>query len=191
MIFENNFSLNNSCGSQSPHKKTGSYRKSRRVGQARFLPSFLMKRILLAFALVVSASMAMAQAYEYKVVTIVESIVPMGLGRSRMVEATQALEAKSFTTERTDGKKSDQGDIDRADLKLDQFKETKLLNFYSAVGINFQNIASNDALITSKMNDLSVEGWELFSSMAGVESQAGKDDENGIFITRLIFRRKK
>lgn len=151
-----------------------------------------MKRIILALTFLISASVTvMAQGYEYKVVTIVESIVPMGLGRSRMVEATQQLDAKSFTTERTDGKKSDQGDVERADLKLDQFKETKLLNFYSAVGINFQNIASNDALITSKMNELAAEGWELASSMAGVESQAGKDDENGIFITRLIFRRAK
>lgn len=152
------------------------------------------KSILLSALLLLSVTFASAQAptqvYEYKVVTIVESIIPMGLGRSRMVEATQKVDAADYTTERTNGKKSDQGEIDRSDLKIDEFKETKLLNFFSAVGINFQNIASNDALIASKMNELAAEGWELFSSMAGVESQAGKDDSEGIFITRLIFRRK-
>ena len=33
-------------------------------------------------------------------------------------------------------------------------KETKLLNFYSLVGINFQNIASNDAVIGAKINEM-------------------------------------
>ena len=150
-----------------------------------------MKKILLALVLLTTTmTMVQAQAYEYKVVTIVESIIPMGLGRSRMVEATQAVDAQAYTTERTNGKNSNQGDVDRGDLKIDRFEETKLLNFFSGVGINFQNIASNDALITSKMNELSGEGWELFSSMAGVEAYAGKDDDSGIFITRLIFRRK-
>jgi len=32
------------------------------------------------------------------------------------------------------------------------------LNFYSVAGINFQNIASNDALIASKINKLAEEG---------------------------------
>lgn len=132
-----------------------------------------------------------AQKYEYKVVTVVESIVPMGLGRSRMIEATTNLDVNSFTTERTDGKKSDMGDVDRSDLKIKSFKETKLLNFFSGVGINFQNIASNDALISAKINDLAAEGWELTFVTSGVESDAGKEDGKGIFITRLYFRRSK
>lgn len=138
------------------------------------------------FALV---SVFSAVAQEYKVVTIVESIVPAGIGRSRMIESKQKVDYKNFTTERTDGTKSDQGDIKRDDIKIDNFQETKLLNFYSIAGINFQNIASNDAVISSKINELSVEGWQLLFVTSGVESDGGKGDGNGIFITRLIFKK--
>jgi hypothetical protein len=58
------------------------------------------------------------------------------------------------------------------------------------VGINFQNIASNDALFSSMLNDMDAKGWELFSVTSGVESDAGKGDGTGIFITRYIFRKK-
>jgi hypothetical protein len=150
-----------------------------------------MKKIILPAFLCILALFStepiQAQTPEYKVVTIVESIVPMGLGRSRMIENKTPVNAADFTTERTDGKDSKQGTIDRADAKVDVFSETKLLNFYSGVGINFQNIASNDALITSKINELAKEGWRLAFVSSGVESDAGGDDGKGIFITRLIF----
>lgn len=123
----------------------------------------------------------------YKVVTIVESIVPGGVGRSRMVEEKSPLDHSEFTTERTDGKKSKQKDVKRGDAKVDLFAETKLLNFYSMVGINFQNIASNDAMISSKINEMATEGWSLKFITSAVESDAGKNDGKGIFITRLIF----
>ncbi len=125
----------------------------------------------------------------YKVVTVVESIVPMGAGRSRMIEHQTELNIDDFTTERTNGKKSDQSSIKRKDVKIDRFAESKLLNFYSGVGINFQNIASNDALISSKINQLHLQGYELIHVASGVESNAGKDDGAGIFITRLIFKK--
>jgi hypothetical protein len=147
-----------------------------------------MKKVMLFFAIVLIAALD-SFAQEYKVVTTIESVVPMGLGRSRILESTDSLQVKDFTTSRTDGKKSNQKDIDRSDAKIDNFDETKLLNFYSAVGINFQNIASNDALITSKINNLVNEGWELKFVLSGVESDAGKGDGTGIFITRFIFYR--
>ncbi len=134
---------------------------------------------------------AQAQNVEYKVVTVVESIVPMGVGRSRMIEATQEMNVDDYTTERTDGKRSGMWQVKRGALKLSRFKETKLLNFYSGVGINFQNIASNDALIASKINKLAAEGWELVFVTSGVEADAGKEDGTGIFITRLYFKRNK
>ena len=56
-------------------------------------------------------------------------------------------------------------------------------------GINFQNVASNDALATSMLNDLSKQGWSLMTVAAGVESDAGKGDGNGVFITRYIFKK--
>jgi hypothetical protein len=150
-----------------------------------------MKRLFLSILGIAFAFSLYAQAYEYKIVTIVESIVPMGIGRSRMVESKQSMDVTKFTTSRTDGKDSKQDDVDRSDAKIDAFDETKLLNFYSGVGINFQNIASNDALISSKINNMISEGWDLAFALSGVESDAGKDDGKGIYITRLIFKKLK
>ncbi len=128
-------------------------------------------------------------AQEYKVITVVESIVPGGLGRSRMLDVKQDVDYKDFTTERVEGNKSDQNEIKRGDIKIDKFAETKLLNFYSVVGINFQNIASNDAVITSKLNEMGKDGWQLVFVTSGVESDGGKSDGEGIFITRFIFKK--
>jgi len=57
------------------------------------------------------------------------------------------------------------------------------------VGINFQNIASNDATITDRLNIMASEGWELLHVTSAVESDAGETDGSGIFITRYIFKR--
>ncbi|MEQ9413006.1 MAG: hypothetical protein RIF39_04215, partial [Cyclobacteriaceae bacterium] len=98
-----------------------------------------MKKYLLT---ILAAGMCMTMwAQEYKIITTVESIVPLGIGRSRMMDPQEQASYKELTTERTDGKKSEMGDVKRGDVKIDKFEETKLLNFYSAVGINFQNIA--------------------------------------------------
>jgi hypothetical protein len=52
-------------------------------------------------------------------------------------------------------------DFDRDEIKDngENLKETKLVNFYSLVGINFGNIASNDAVIAAKINSIVKEGW--------------------------------
>lgn len=146
-----------------------------------------MKKILTLVAFVALASSAFSQ---YKIVTVVESIVPGGLGRSRMVETVSEVDYNAFTTERTDGKDSKQKDVDRGDIKISGFKETKLLNFFSMVGINFQNIASNDAVVVSKLNEMDAQGYDLIHVSSGVESDAGKDDGNGLFITRFYFKKK-
>ena len=134
-------------------------------------------------------STATIAQHEYHVITTVESIVPMGLGRSRMLDHKDPEDYKPLTTARTDGKKSDQGDIKREDVRIEHFEETKLLNFYSLTGINFQNVASNDAVVSSKLNDMAKDGWELMFVTSGVESDAGEKDANGIFITRYVFKR--
>lgn len=125
----------------------------------------------------------------FKVVTIVESIVPGGMGRSRIIENKSNVEVGEFTTERTNGTDSRQNKVKRRDLKVNDLDETKLLNFYSLAGINFQNIASNDAMIESKMNELGKDGWKLAFVTSGVESNAGAQDGEGIFITRMVFTR--
>ncbi|MFZ1806853.1 MAG: hypothetical protein WAU36_06520 [Cyclobacteriaceae bacterium] len=146
-----------------------------------------MKKYLLTI-LATGLSLTM-WAQEYKIITTVESIVPLGMGRSRMMDPQEQASYKELTTERTDGKKSEMSDVKRGDVKIDNFEETKLLNFYSAVGINFQNIASNDAVVSSKLNAMSTEGWTLVFVTSGVESDAGKQDGEGIYITRYIFKR--
>ena len=127
-------------------------------------------------------------AQEFKVITIVESIVPGGIGRSRIIENQGAVDIEALTTER-EGDKSNSGKVKRSDLKDvgDNLKETKLLNFYSMVGIQFGNIASNDAIIGAKINEMIKNGYKLTFVASGVESDAGKEDGNGIFITRLYF----
>ena len=152
-----------------------------------------MKKLLtLVFALALF-QVAEAQSYEYQVVTTVESIIPSGLGRSRMITANDTRNYKDFTSSRTDGKseKDSRNKSNRADIRVKNFDETKLLNFFNLGGIRFQNIAANDALVSSKMNTMAEEGWELAFVTSGVESYGGKGDSNGIFITRYVFKRKK
>ncbi|QZE13135.1 hypothetical protein K4L44_11095 [Halosquirtibacter laminarini] len=122
-----------------------------------------------------------------KIVTTVESIVPMGIGRSRIIEEKSEISSKNLTTDRKDGKKSSQKDVSRKAIKVKKFDETKLLNFYSMTGINFQNIASNDAVISDKLTNLLAEGWELLHVTSAVESDSGDGDHKGIFVTRFIL----
>lgn len=151
-----------------------------------------MKKILLSIVVATISSAAVyAQKYEYKIITSVESIIPGGLGRSRLIENAQTVNTADLTTQRTNGKDSKQGTVSRKDAKIDELGETKLLNLFSIVGINFQNIASNDAIVQSKINELTEQGWELGFVTSGVESDSGKDDGQGIFITRYIFKRKR
>jgi hypothetical protein len=77
----------------------------------------------------------------------------------------------------------------RKELKVDRFDETKMLNFYSLGGINFQNIASNDAMIGARIMELAGEGWQFVFVSSAVESDAGGSDGQGIFITRMFFMR--
>lgn len=142
------------------------------------------------FTLLLMTIACVVSAQEYRVVTTVESIIPAGIGRSRMISPTQQVDTDLYTTERTDGRKGGaQGDVSRKDLKIDNFEETKLLNFFSVTGINFQNIASNDAMVSDKLSKMAAEGWELVFVTSGVESDAGVDDGQGIYITRYIFKR--
>ena len=103
-----------------------------------------MKKSLLTlgiFASAVFSSFAQTK-YEYHQMTAVESVVPGGLGRSRLI---------------TSGKDG-------------SMEEIKLENFFSLVGINFGNIKDNDRTIASKIEEKANEGWELMSVTPGVYS---------------------
>ena len=102
-----------------------------------------------------------APGYTYRQFSTIESVVPGGLGRSRVII-------------------SDQGD---------QEVGKDLLNFYSMVGINFKNIASNDRLIVETINEYVAQGWELHTVNTGVNSASEGKGGSGIFITRYLFRK--
>lgn len=172
--------------------------------------------ILLTFFLLGIGFQVEAQtpAYRIEIVSCVESLVPSGLGRSRMVSTEVDVDYLNFTSQQTAAKK-DRNKSKRKNIRLKEYEETKLLNFYNEAGIRFQNIASNDALVTSKINAMLTEDWELFFVSSGVESkmisktvtkellkmgikalldddssETSKDDPNGLFITRYYFRQE-
>ncbi|PCE63355.1 hypothetical protein [Sediminicola luteus] len=147
-----------------------------------------MKNYVLALALLVVGLVEVNAQLEYKVITSVESIVPNGLGRSRLISANEDKDYTQYTSSQTSEDNS-RNKSSRKDIRVKDFEETKLLNFFNIGGIRFQNIAANDALITSKINTMIAEGWELAFVTSAVESDSGKGDGQGIFITRYIFKR--
>ena len=128
-------------------------------------------------------------SYEVKVITSVESIVPLGLGRSRLISSNSERDYKEFSSEQTEVDNT-RNKSKRKNIRVKDFEETKLLNFYNVGGIRFQNIAANDAVISSKLTAMLADGWDLIFVTSAVESDAGDEDGQGIFITRYIFKRQ-
>ena len=147
----------------------------------------MKKTILFAIVTLFAFTDAIAQV-EYKIITSVESIVPGGLGRSRLITGNATKDFSQYTSSQSE-ESNKRNKSDRADIRVKSFDETKLLNFYNVGGIRFQNIAANDAIVSSKINSMIAEGWELAFVTSAVESKGAKDDNAGIFITRYIFKR--
>lgn len=146
-----------------------------------------MKNIIF-LAFLSLAAIPTVSAQQFKVITSVESIVPNGLGRSRIINALEDKDYKEYTSVQTEDDNT-RNKSDRGDIRVKNFEETKLLNFYNLGGIRFQNIAANDALLSSMINTMISEGWELAFVTSAVESEGGKGDGQGIFITRFIFKK--
>ena len=150
-----------------------------------------MRKNLLLSTIILMAFLDSAAQVEYKVITAVESLVTSGVGRSRIIDTDEKKNHEDYTTVRTDDKKSDnKNKSDRGEIRIKNYEETKLLNFYNITGIRFQNIAANDAVISSKLTSMLKDGWELLFVTSAVESDAGGDDGQGIFITRYIFKKE-
>ena len=145
-----------------------------------------MKRIIFASIIAILCCLEL-QAQEFKVITSVESIVPNGLGRSRIINTLDEKNYKDFTSVQTE-ESGDRNKSDRSEIRVKDYEETKLLNFFNLGGIRFQNIAANDTMITSMINTMIADGWELAFVTSAVES-SGKGDNQGIFITRYIFKK--
>jgi len=102
-----------------------------------------MKKILAIGIILLTTTLAQAQTkWEWKQMTAIESVVPGGLGRSKLI-----------TTD-------DKGEV--VEIKLD--------NFFSLVGINFGNIKDNDKVLTESIAKMYENGWELFNTTSGVYS---------------------
>jgi len=129
-----------------------------------------------------------APQVEYKVITSIESIVSSGLGRSRLIQSNIDRNYKDFTSGQTE-EDNGRNKSKRGDIRVKDFEETKLLNFYNIGGIRFQNIVANDAVVSSKLTAMAQEGWELMFINSAVESDSGKGDGQGIFVTRYTFKR--
>ncbi len=147
-----------------------------------------MKKIILIASFLLVASLD-ANAQQIKIITSVESIVPNGIGRSRIIDAQEEKNFSEYTSEQTT-KDNTRNKSKRGDIRVKDFEETKLLNFYNIAGIRFQNIAANDAVISSKLTTMVQDGWELMFVTSGVESDSGTGDGNGLFITRYVFKKE-
>lgn len=131
----------------------------------KYLNSNTVVILLFASVLFLAFSPAKTEktnSLDYMTVTTVESIIPGGLGRSRML-------------------------ISESNGKT---QEEKIQNLYSIGGISMKNITSNDVDVTSKLAELSAEGWELFSTNTGVQSPSTGTNQ-GIFLTRYLLVRAK
>ncbi|MGB3143027.1 MAG: hypothetical protein WBB24_02890 [Maribacter sp.] len=146
-----------------------------------------MKKSIFSILLIFSGVLSLS-AQEFKVITSVESIVSSGLGRSRIIDGNEEKDYAEFTSTQTEDDNT-RNKSKRDEIRVKDFDETKLLNFFNIGGIRFQNIAANDAVISSKINAMVAEGWELAFVTSAVESDSGKGDSSGIFITRYIFKR--
>ncbi len=100
--------------------------------------------------------------YDFQQVTTIESVVPAGAGRSRMISTSPT------------------GTLEESEMK----------NFFSISGINFANVRANDKATTDKISQLVNNGWTLEQVTSGVYS--GTDNNStGIFITRYLFKKVK
>ncbi|NNL01748.1 MAG: hypothetical protein HKP39_05690 [Eudoraea sp.] len=145
-----------------------------------------MKKVFFIAFLILAATLEV-NAQQFKVITSVDSIVPNGVGRSRIVNTMEEKDYKEYTSSQTD-EDNTRNKSDRGEIRVKNYEETKLLNFYNIGGIRFQNIAANDTMITSMIDTMIKDGWALAFVTSAVES-AGKGDNNGIFITRYIFKK--
>jgi hypothetical protein len=95
--------------------------------------------------------------FEFTSFTVIESIIPGGIGRSRIINSLEKRDYKEFTKEKSSEDRS-RNRSKRGKIRVFNYEETKLLNFYNLVGIRFQNIAANDAIINDKVSTMMKDG---------------------------------
>jgi hypothetical protein len=120
---------------------------------------FALFLALLVSPLLPHRAAAQAGKYSYLQMTTIESVVAGGMGRSKV----------SFTPE------------------YKGVKEGPLENLFSLTGLNMGNLRKNEVSITTFIQQISDDGWELVSTVPLTYSLQG----SGLFMTRYIFRKTK
>jgi hypothetical protein len=134
------------------------------------------------FALVYTS----ATAQEYKVITSVENLGTFN--PSGIVDHKDTLDHKNYVMEMVDRKAA--GDIDKKNKpEIHKFQHIKLMDLNAGLGIEPQNVASNDATISSKLTEMAKQKWQLVFVSSAIESDAGEKDGKALLITRYIFKR--
>jgi hypothetical protein len=119
-----------------------------------------MKKILLAlviFVTLASAASAQQQTEKFMQITTIESVVGVGLGRSKMIVTKE------------DGSQ----------------EEKELENLFSMTGINFKNIKSNETTILQTIKSYTDAGWKLHATIPMTLSPG--QNGSGIFMTRYLL----
>ena len=83
-----------------------------------------MKQIICLVFLIIGVCID-ANAQQFKVITSIESIVPSGLGRSRIIDANADRDYKEFSSIQTEDDNT-RNRFDRGDIRVKDFEETKL-----------------------------------------------------------------
>lgn len=126
---------------------------------------------------------------EFKIVTIVESTSFNGNDESRIIDSQTEVHDSEYAAFKTDGSKAKNRELEGKHVKVDNLEEIKLRNIFDGLEVEPRNVASNDAMISSKINSMLQDGWNLVYVTSAVESDAGEGDRIGLLITRLFFSR--
>jgi hypothetical protein len=112
-----------------------------------------------------AAAQAKPGSYTYMQMTTIESIVPGGIGRSRIM----------FTPE------------------WKGTKESNMENLFSLLGINMGNVRFNEEMVIRYMGEITADGWELMQTIPLTQTiqGTGGQSQQGIFLTRYLFRKAK
>lgn len=127
----------------------------------KILPLAYMKQFLLALTFCVAVgfdTLAQTSIAQYMQITTIESTVSGGGGRSKLIVTYD------------DGKQ----------------EEMDLLNLFSLLGINFQNIQSNDLQIVKALTEFAKKGWKLVATIPLVPVS----EDNSLCMTRYLLMRE-
>ena len=100
------------------------------------LPKLLLVFTVLVWGIHIQIK-AQTPKIEIKVVTCVESLVPNGIGRSRISVTNVKVDHLAYTSKQT-GDKNDRNRSKRNDIRIKDYEETKLLNLYNEGGIRIR-----------------------------------------------------